>query len=281
MKTSGFLVLILSYAAVSAVAATVTLRHPVRQRRRAALTSACSKVILHLLGVRVTVRHRERIPAKGPGRLVVANHVSSLDVPILSSLAPVIFITSVELGKTPFLGLLARSGGSIFVERRNPSGLRREIAAIVGSLRAGLPVALFPEGTTSKGDGVMPFKNSLFDAAVRAGTDVQPVCIRYLTINGKKVSSANRDSAFYHGTMSFARHALGVLGCRSIHAEVTVLPMIPAAPGSSRKELAARAHRAVADAYKGQPFKRSDLPRSAEELSGRHDVSRRSLSPLR
>jgi 1-acyl-sn-glycerol-3-phosphate acyltransferase len=249
VKAAGFLVLILSYAVASAIVAAFTLQHPVRQRRRAALASACSKIILPLLGVRVTVRHRERFPAKGRSRLIVANHVSSLDVPILSSLAPAVFVTSVELGRTPFLGLLARSGGSIFVERRNPSGLKREIAAVVRSLRAGLPVMLFPEGTTSKGDGVMPFKNSLFDAAVRAGTDIQPVCIRYLAIDGKTVLPADCDAVFYHG-IRFSRHALGVLGCRSIHAEVTVLPMIPAGPGSSRKELAARAHRAVAEAYR-------------------------------
>lgn len=250
VKAAGFVVLILSYAVASAIVAAFTLQHPVRQRRQAALTSACSKVILPLLGVRVTVRHRERFPAKGRSRLIVANHVSSLDVPILSSLAPAIFVTSVELGRTPFLGLLARSGGSIFVERRNPSGLKREIAAVVRSIRAGLPVALFPEGTTSKGDGVMPFKNSLFDAALRAGTEVQPVCIRYLTINGKRVSPVNRDSVFYHGTMRFRHHALGVLGCRSIHAEVLVLPSIPAGPGATRKELAVRAHRAVTAAYR-------------------------------
>lgn len=248
VKAAGFLVLILFYITVSAVI--TTLRQSARQRLRAALTSAFSKVILLLLGVRVTLRHRERLLAKGRGRLVVANHVSSLDILLLSSLAPSIFITSVELGRMPFLGLLARAGGSIFVERRNPSGLKREIAAVVRSLRAGLPVVLFPEGTTSKGDGVTPFKNSLFDAAVRAGTDVQPVCIRYLAIDGKTVSPADCDVIFYHG-IRFPRHALGVLGCRSIHAEVTTLPLIPAGPGAARKELAARAHRAVADVYKG------------------------------
>ena len=107
----------------------------------------------------------------------MANHVSYVDILVIASRTPAVFITSVELKRTFPLGMLAWFGGSLFVERRSPAGLKQEISAIARTLQEGTSVVLFPEGTTFDGDHVRPFRSSLFTAAIRAAVPVQPVCI--------------------------------------------------------------------------------------------------------
>jgi 1-acyl-sn-glycerol-3-phosphate acyltransferase len=137
------------------------------------------------------------------------------------------------------------------VERRKPSGLKDEIRDIAAVLGQGITVALFPEGTTSNGDRVQPFKNSLFDAAVSTRADVVPVCFRYTRVNREQLGRQNRDAVFYHGGVTFLKHAPSLLALRSIEIEVVVLKAIRAQDGRTRKEVAALAHSAISGAYQG------------------------------
>ena len=117
------------------------------------------------------------------------------------------------------------------------------------ALRKGFAVVLFPEGTTTNGECVRPFKSSLLTAAVRAGADILPVCLRYKSVNGKKLGIDNRDLVFYYGGMSFFRHLLRLLTLKSVEAELTLLEPIPARRHHSRKQLAALSHKIVSAAY--------------------------------
>jgi 1-acyl-sn-glycerol-3-phosphate acyltransferase len=173
-----------------------------------------------------------------------------VDVLVLSALLPSVFITSLELKNTPLLGLLAGFGGSLFVDRRRPAGLKQEVEEIARVLKQGFSVVLFPEGTTSNGDRVQPFKRSLFDSAVLAGVDILPVCIRYQSINGQPVSPANRDGLFYYGGIAFTRHFPRFLALTSVVADPVPLKAIRPAEHSSRKELAAAAHELISTAYR-------------------------------
>ena len=213
--------------------------------------SVASAVMLQLLGVRVHVKHRDRLRAGSGGRLIVSNHVSYIDVLVIASLTPAVFITSVELGGTLFLGVLARLGGSLFVERRKASGLKGEIAAISRVLREGFCVTLFPEGTTSNGDRVQPFKNSLFDSAVITRADIFPVCLRYTRVNGERLTILSRDNVFYYGGVAFLKHFLKLLTLKSVDVEVVPLKSISAQAHHSRKDLAAETHKAMSAAYHG------------------------------
>jgi 1-acyl-sn-glycerol-3-phosphate acyltransferase len=249
-KWPAVLVLLLCYLTAAVVLTALPVPGDARLRLRTGNASFFARLALALFGVQVRTRHHERFSAVcRKGCLVVANHVSYVDVLALASLQPVVFITSVELGETPLLGLLARSAGCLFVERRKASGLKREIEAIAERLGRGFPVVLFPEATTSNGEHVHPFKRSLFDAAVVAGTDILPCCLRYTGINGQPVTHVNRDSVFYHGGMTFARHFPSFLGLRSVDLEITPLPGIRTNRDVTRKDLAARAHDAVSRAY--------------------------------
>ena len=224
-----------------------------RMRRSLLLknTALFAGLMLELLGIRVHHGRHKGLPKKTGRVLIVANHVSYIDVLVISSLFPAVFITSRELGGTLFLGMLARLGGSMFVERRKVGGLKKEIEEISRVLREGHPVVLFPEGTTSNGERVHPFRNALFDAAITADADILPLCLRYIRLNDETLTPKNRDRIFYYGGAVFSRHFPRLLSIASVEVEVLRLPIIRVNTRDSRKELAALAHDAVSKAYMG------------------------------
>ena len=252
VKMLGIISVILAFILTSCF---ITILPSGARLRRIFLTRNCSfasRRLLALLGIRMHVRHPERLQGRSSGALVVSNHVSYIDILVIASLAPSVFITSVELGSTPFLGMLARLGGSVFVERRKAFGLKKEIAMITDLLEEGFTVVLFPEGTTSNGERVRPFKNSLFDSAVDARTNILPLCLRYTKINDYPVTAYNRDTVFYYGGETFSRHFPKLLALESVDIEVMPLKIVKAPANGSRKELALEAHAAISSAYRAE-----------------------------
>lgn len=249
VKSLIIIPLVLSYFIVSFVVAYAPSNAKATLHRLTTLASLYSSALLRILGVRVTIHGHDRLRTKKQGVLVAANHLSYVDILAIASVLPAVFITSVELRSAFLLGPLARMSGSLFVERRRAGGLRREINQIAGVLRDGFTVALFPESTTSNGDTVRPFKNSLFTAAIESRRNILPLCLRYTMINGSPASKINRDSLYYYGGMSFFRHVLRLLRLRSVEMEMSALKIIAVRPDHDRKELAARAHDAIRDAY--------------------------------
>ena len=249
LKWLGIIPLFISFSLISGV---IGLFPVVRRIKRAAaiqVTSFFSRLVLKLLGVRVQVKHRERLRTKSEVCLIVANHLSYIDVLILSSLVPAVFVTSVELKHTAVIGALARLSGSIFVERRKSSGLKREIGEIVFVLGQGLPVALFPEGTTSNGDRVHQFKNSLFDAAVATRADIMPLCLRYTRVNDQPLTPQNRNDVFYYGGITFFKHIPRLLALSSIDVDIIPLSTITSKPHHTRKDLSILTQNAISEAY--------------------------------
>ncbi len=252
LKLLGSLPLLISFFLISA---SLTVLIPSGNKKRKLLvqnTSLFARVTLKLLGVRVHVKRHELLHESSAGHLIIANHLSYVDVLVLSSLMPAVFITSVEMKHTWLLGTLATFGGSIFVERRKASGLKKEIESIAHVLDQGLSVVLFPEGTTSNGERVQPFKNSLFDSAIRAKSNILPFCLRYAKVNNEHITINSRDSVFYYGNMTFCRHLRRLLALRSIDLEVHALETIRIAAHVSRKALALEAHNAINKAYHGE-----------------------------
>ncbi len=250
LKGVGIVSVVLSYIVIAGVMSILPVSARLRRAMQIKNTSFFSRPVLKLLGIRIHVKYPERLRTNHHGgRLVVANHLSYTDIPVISFLMPSVFITSIELGQTGLLGTLARFGGSLFVERRKPSGLKREIEAISQVLAEGFPVVLFAESTTSNGDRVQPFKNSLFDAAISSTVDILPVCLRYTKVDGEEVTSGNRDNVFYYGDATFFRHLPKLLSLRSVAVEVIPMNTISVRAGTSRKELAALAHNVISAAY--------------------------------
>lgn len=243
--------LLLLSALTAALVVSMAPVAPARRRAwRIANTAFFARRALAAFGVRVVCHGRIRHARRRGGVLIVANHVSYVDILVLASVMPAAFVTSVELRHTFPLGLLARLGGSLFVERRSPAGLKQEIGEIAQVLADGQSVALFPEGTTTNGTSVRLFKNSLFTAAIDAGAPVQPVCLRYSRIDNGPITERNRDALYYYGGVTFFEHLPRFLALRSVDVSCTFLPLLAFRPGRSRKELAAAAHQAVTTAHR-------------------------------
>jgi 1-acyl-sn-glycerol-3-phosphate acyltransferase len=249
VKWLGILLIVCAYLLSSGLLTLLPLSSRARRSARIRTTSFFSSVALMLFGVHTRVKHRERLHKTGRGRLIISNHVSYVDVLILSALLPSVFITSRELKTTPLLGMLATLGGSLFVDRRRPVGLKGEIEIIAHVLGQGFSVVLFPEGTTSNGDRVHTFKKSLFDSAVTTGTDILPLCLRYRKINDGPLTAGNRDALFYYGGVSFTKHFPGFLALKSVEVDVSPLNVLRVDGLSSRKELATAAHELITRAY--------------------------------
>lgn len=249
IKIAGTLFLFILYLVASLAALLLPVRARTRRLWMTGLASFFAGLMLRLYGVRVAAAGSRKLAPPHRGHLVVANHLSYVDVLVIASLTPSVFVTSVELRNTLLLGQLARLSGSLFVERRKASGLRREIDAITAVLNQGFSVVLFPEGTTFNGDRVHPFKQSLLDAAVKANCSILPVCLRYQRVNDQPLSAASRDAVLYYGGISFFRHFPRFLTLRSVEVKISILRPITAGADESRKHLALRAHEAISAEY--------------------------------
>lgn len=179
-----------------------------RQCRARRLSLACARG-LRVLGVEVQ--------AIGPvphGGLLVANHVSYLDMLVLASLAPATFVAKSEVASWPVFGRLARLSGAVFVRRSMRLGVRSALAQMREVLQAGGLTVLFPEGTSSDGDQVLPFHPALL-ASVPAGGVVHVAHLIY------KVPGADAGRLVaYWGRMLFGAHLLRLLCLRRIGVEI-------------------------------------------------------------
>jgi 1-acyl-sn-glycerol-3-phosphate acyltransferase len=185
--------------------------------------------------------------------LMIANHMSYIDILMVSSVQPCVFVTSVDMGEQFFLGDMAELGGSIFVERRHRGTIGRDLGVMADTLRAGHNVVLFPEGTSTNGEGLLPFKKSLFMSAVEAGVDILPVCLKYTEIDGEPFSPANRDRMCWYGDMDFFSHFMGLMNLKKVKAELHFLEPIVVTKDSTRQELAQKTFDAINAAYTGSP----------------------------
>lgn len=201
---------------------------PVEKRRNALkITASNSKQILDQLNVKVKTKG-ERPGLFDRNYFMVCNHMSYLDILILSSVEPAVFVTSVEMEKTFFLGDMAKLGGSFFVDRINRRKMKAEVKALEGLLKDGFNVFIFPEGTSTDGSKVLPFKKSLFRVPFQTGFPILPICLKYKQINGEPFSPKNCDTVCWHGDMTFTPHFLGLMGIKDLETEIQYLnPLDP------------------------------------------------------
>ena len=176
--------------------------------------------MLRCLGVTVRVSG-----AAHPGAvLMVANHVSWLDIPAVHASAPQArFVSKSNIAHWPLLGRLARAGGTLFIERERKRDALRVVHEVADALRRSDAVAVFPEGTTGTGHDVLPFHANLLQAAITTGTVVQPIVLRY-SEPGHPVSVA----AQYTGTTTLVESLMKVCRARGLVVDVRFLAPEPA-----------------------------------------------------
>jgi 1-acyl-sn-glycerol-3-phosphate acyltransferase len=200
-----------------------------------------SAKLLRILHVRARVQRP--VPSSGVpnATLIAANHVSWLDIFLVSSVEPTRFIAKSEVRDWPLVGWIVEKAGTLFLRRDG----RRDIARINerahAALAAGDCVGLFPEGGTTEGDRLLKFHSSLFEPALANGARVQPVAIRYEHCDG----SLCRAATFY-GEISFMQSLALIVRQREIIARIAFAPAIDPA-GLGRREVARLAEERVAN----------------------------------
>ena len=193
--------------------------------------------VLHL-----KVSARGQLPADTPsGAVLVANHVSWIDIFVLNTIAPSRFVAKAEVRSWPLIGWLCARTGTLFVTRERRHDTQRVNQEIAGVMAEGDSVAVFPEGSTTDGFDVIPFNASLLQPAVDAGVDLAPVALRYYD-----PSRARSDAASYVGEMTLVESIGRILGEQAIIAELDYLPRIPTV-GRHRREVAKEAQAKIAE----------------------------------
>ncbi len=217
---------------------TVTFVMPGRDAAgRQVLIQRWSTATLRCLGVTVRVSGQPQAGAV----LMVANHVSWLDIPALHATAPrTRFVSKAAIAHWPLLGRLARAADTLFIERERKRDAMRVVHEVADSLRRADAVAVFPEGTTGPGHEVLPFHANLLQAAITTGTVIQPVALRY-SEPGLPVSVA----AQYIGNTTLVESVMKVCRARGIVVDVHFLPAEPVGT-LDRRAMAERLHDRVA-----------------------------------
>ncbi|MEX0590456.1 MAG: lysophospholipid acyltransferase family protein [Xanthobacteraceae bacterium] len=246
MLRSAFIVLVVAIVSIIGIPLQwISLKLALPSRRW--IPRLFHRIVLRTMSVRVNVRGA---PAAERPLLLVSNHASWLDIPVLTSILPVIFIAKSEVAHWPLFGLFAKLQRSVFVDRarRHATGeVNREIA---GRLAEGDPVVLFGEGTASDGNLVLPFRSALLGALQEALGErsrgyVQPVSVAYTRLHGLPMGRQHRHLAAFYGDMDLLPHLKGVLREGAIDVVVTFGVPFEVEPGADRKTLARSTENAV------------------------------------
>jgi lyso-ornithine lipid O-acyltransferase len=195
--------------------------------------------VCRLIGIRL---HVEGVIAPDRPVLLVANHVSWLDIPVLSAVAPLSFIAKAEVGGWPFVGTLARLQGTVFVDRTRRHSVGGTASEIGARLAGHDTMVLFAEGTSSDGNRVLPLKSSLLGAvelsnAGGAEPAVQTLAVVYTHRNGLPIGRAERAMVGWFGDMDLGPHAWALLKGGPIDVRIRVSPPLPDAALTNRKAL--------------------------------------------
>ncbi|MFG2300575.1 lysophospholipid acyltransferase family protein [Actinacidiphila glaucinigra] len=231
-------------AAVAVLLVGVALSAPLGalcgQAGRERLLRRWTRSVMAAFGVRV--RLPEPAPREpGRGLLVVANHVSWLDILLIAAVFPGRNVAKREIRDWPVIGRLCVRGRTIFIDRERIRSLPGTVAEVAQALRSGATVVAFPEGSTWCGREEGRYRRALFQSALDAGADVQPLLVRYRDADGRPSTEA----AFL-GEDTLMDSVRRVVAARGLTAEVAALPRIAAHSLPDRRSLASAAHRAPA-----------------------------------
>ncbi len=151
-------------------------------------------------------------PSQG---LVVSNHLSYVDILVLSGAMACVFVSKAEVEHWPIFGRYARWAGSVFVRRHDRADAARANVSVAESLQSGVPIVLFPEGTTTEGESVLRFHSTMLQPAIDAGAPITPCAITYELDEG----DVGQEVCWW-GDMALLPHAWNLLGKKVIRARI-------------------------------------------------------------
>ncbi|WP_405959327.1 1-acyl-sn-glycerol-3-phosphate acyltransferase [Streptomyces sp. NBC_00868] len=236
-------------AAIALILAGILGAPPLRllpARPRHAVVRAWAAALVRAFGIRITVHGS---PGPGGGRLVVANHISWLDIPLVAAVLPCRMLAKSDIRTWPVLGRLAGQAGTLFIERDRIRALPATVESVTGALLADDRVTVFPEGSTWCGRAQGTFRRAAFQSALDARVPVQPIRLTYLRCDGQTAG----EPAFV-GDDPLTASLWRIARARGIRAEVTLLPRIPPGRHTDRRDLAAAAQTAITTASHPLPL---------------------------
>jgi 1-acyl-sn-glycerol-3-phosphate acyltransferase len=208
--------------------------------QRAQWLQSASRLVLGSLQVRYV---SEGTPPKSG--LIVANHLSYLDIAILSAISPCFFVAKSEIASWPYFGWAAKAGGTLFLDRSSRASAKAVADRIAERLSLPVPMLFFPEGTSTDGSSVLPFHRWLFEPAVQTGAEVTPAAISYCMDGGVE----ERELCWF-GDAGFLPHLWKALAIQGFTAHVQ---FGAAQVYSDRRIAAAETHNVIA-AMRGEPI---------------------------
>jgi len=197
-----------------------------RLHARVAWLHGWCRFACRVLGIRI--RTHGSVPSSG---LLVSNHLSYLDIVVLSSIRPCVFVAKQDVARWPLFGWLARAAGTIFVDRARRFGAAKTVDLVRDAIAHGAVVVLFPEGTSSDGSTVLPCRSALLESAVQLRSPIATASIEYALDEGSVA-----DEVCYWRDMSLVPHLLNLLFKREIRATYSFSPAKIRA--ANRKEIA-------------------------------------------
>jgi 1-acyl-sn-glycerol-3-phosphate acyltransferase len=186
------------------------LRGPLTLEKRALWVQQTCRGILSIVGIRLQMEGTP--PTHG---LVVANHLSYLDILIISAEMPCFFVAKMEIGSWPYFGKAAKMGGTIFLNRASLASAQSVAAQMAERLKGPMPVLLFPEGTSTDGSSVLRFHSRLIDPAITAGVPITAASVRYVIEDGTP-----EEKLCWVGDTLFLTHLLTTLNTPGFSARV-------------------------------------------------------------
>jgi 1-acyl-sn-glycerol-3-phosphate acyltransferase len=247
------------------------LRLPNRWEIISRLTRSLTFLLRRILNIKVTVIGDVGELERG-GHVIISNHLGYVDGFVLGSIFSVVFVSKREVKKWPVIGQWTTLCGTIFINRQRKDQVPSVVEEISRKLREEANILLFPEGSATNGERMLPFQTAPLAAPLRNRSIIVPVTLTYKSVNDKPVSEANRDLIYCYGDMDFVPHFWKLLSLRSVEVIVTIQPKIECFRyednSAGRKKLAIDCYNRVL----GRPVE-TDLSRGEDDITSRLAVS--------
>ena len=178
-----------------------------------------------ILNIKVTVSGDEGQLERG-GYVIIANHVSYVDGIVLGSIFPIVFVSKKEVRSWPIVGQWNILCGTIFINRQHKEQVGRLVQEMSRKLKQEANILLFPEGTSTNGERMLPFQTVPLAAPLRSRSIIVPATLTYKSIDDHVVSADNRDLIYWYGEMDFITHFWKLLALRGVEVLVTIQPKV-------------------------------------------------------
>lgn len=206
-------------------------------------TQDWARRLLKIFGLQVVVKNPEILPSTT--YLLASNHISWIDIHVINSFRSIRFVAKSEVASWPIFGWMAKHLGTVFIRRESSRHARQVVEQMANVLQTEC-ICIFPEGTSTSGEKVLPFRANLFESAVVSGTPVYSLAIRYVS----NKTGLKTDIPAFIGDMGLLESMSRILKNRNLRAELCFIapPEALGMEGPDRKYLAAYCHQAISQA---------------------------------